>query len=111
MASGSELSLCVKAHELLVKAGVKSRVVSMPSWELFDEQTEAYRRSVLPADVPRLSVEAASSVGWERYADASVALDRFGASAPGSVALANLGFTPDNVVGRAQDLLRGGKGT
>jgi transketolase len=82
----------------------------MPSWELFDEQSEAYRRSVLPADVPRLSVEAAASLGWERWANASVALDRFGASAPGAVALANFGFTAENVVGRAKDLLRGGAG-
>ncbi|MCU1460642.1 MAG: transketolase [Acidimicrobiales bacterium] len=109
--TGSEVSVCVEAARRLVADGVATRVVSMPSWELFEEQSEAYRRSVLPVDVPRLSVEAASSVGWARYASASVALDRFGASAPGSVALANLGFTPENVVGRANDLLRGGAGT
>jgi transketolase len=104
--TGSEVGVCVGAAALL--DDVKVRVVSMPSWELFDEQDEGYRTSVLPRDVPRLAVEAAASMGWDRYADASVSIDRFGASAPGNVALENLGFTPENVATRARDLLRGG---
>jgi transketolase len=108
--TGSEVGVCVRAAETLAADAIATRVVSMPSWELFEAQSEAYRRSVLPSDVPRLSVEAAASLGWERYANASVAIDRFGASSPGAVALENLGFTPDNVVARARDLLRGGAG-
>jgi transketolase len=80
----------------------------MPSWELFEEQDESYRASVLPAGVKRLAVEAGVSIGWERYADASVSIDRFGASAPGTVALRNLGFTAENVAARARDLMREG---
>jgi transketolase len=77
----------------------------MPSWELFDEQTDEYQEEVLPPGVPTLAVEAASSFGWDRWADDSVSLDRFGASAPGSVALENLGYTPANVALRARQLL------
>jgi transketolase len=106
--TGSEVHVCVEAAGLLSADGVRVRVVSMPSWELFAEQEEAYRASVLPGGVKRLAVEAGVSLGWERYADASVSIDRFGASAPGTVALQNLGFTPENVAGRARDLLREG---
>ena len=85
------------------------RVVSMPCWELFDEQPQDYRDEVLPPDVrARLSVEAGISLGWERWvgdAGASVAIDRFGASAPGDEVLARLGFTVENVVARAAALL------
>jgi transketolase len=108
--TGSEVAVCVAAARDLAADGIATRVVSMPSWELFEEQDESYRRSVLPRDVPRLAVEASASLGWERYADASVSIDRFGASAPGTVALENLGYTPENVAVRARDLLRGGRG-
>ena len=85
------------------------RVVSMPCWELFDEQPQDYRDEVLPPDVrARLSVEAGISLGWERWvgdAGGSVAIDRFGASAPGDEVLARLGFTAENVATRAAALL------
>jgi transketolase len=109
--TGSEVHVCVEAARTLASDGIATRVVSLPSWELFAEQDDAYRHSVLPPDVPRLAVEAASPFGWERYADATVTIDRFGASAPGNVALEQLGFTPANVVTRAKALLaeRGGR--
>jgi len=78
----------------------------MPSWDLFAAQDETYQNEVLPNDVPALAVEAGASLGWERWADDVVALDRFGASAPGAEALAKLGFTPENVAACARELLR-----
>jgi transketolase len=80
-------------------------VVSMPSWELFAAQPDDYQDSVLPPDVPTLAVEAAASFGWDRWVDDSVSIDRFGASAPGDIALANFGYTPDNVAQRARQLI------
>ena len=103
--TGSEVAVCVAAAKALSREGVATRVVSMPSWELFDEQDEAYRDAVLPPGVPRLAVEAAASLGWERWADESVSIDRFGASAPGKIVLENLGFTPENVAVRGRTLL------
>jgi transketolase len=85
--TGSEVWVCLGAAAILDGEGVAAAVVSMPSWELFAAQDEAYRRSVLGDGVPRLAVEAGASLGWERWADDVVALDRFGASAPGAVAL------------------------
>jgi transketolase len=81
------------------------RVVSMPSWELFEQQDEDYKESVLPVDLPTVSVEAGVRLGWERYADVIVSIDRFGASAPGGLALEKLGMTPDNVATHVRDLL------
>jgi transketolase len=109
--TGSEVSLCLDAARLLEAENAQVRVVSMPSWELFAEQDETYRTAVLPGDVPRLAVEAAASFGWERYADASVSIDRFGASAPGAVALENLGYTPADVAARGRALLRARSGS
>jgi transketolase len=106
LGTGSEVSVCVAARDLL--EGLSVRVVSMPSWDLFAAQSDAYRESVLPAGVPTLAVEAGSRFGWERYADDVVAIDRFGASAPGSKVLAELGFTPENVAARARALLENG---
>ena len=103
--TGSEVHVCVAAAELLAEAGVPARVVSFPSWELFALQPAPYRDEVLPPACPRLAVEAASSFGWERYADATVSIDHFGASAPGQVALDEFGFTPENVAARALDLV------
>ena len=103
--TGSEVAVCIGAADLLAVEGVFARVVSMPSWDLFEAQGEEYHEHILPASVPTLSVEAASSFGWARWADDFVAIDRFGASAPGREALANLGFTPENVAQRARDLL------
>ena len=84
----------------------RARVVSMPSWDLFAAQDDDYQTVVLPPEVPTLAVEAGASLGWDRWADDSVSLDRFGASAPGGIALANLGYTPENVADRARQLLR-----
>jgi transketolase len=77
----------------------------MPSWELFADQSERYQDEVIPADVPTLAVEAGVSFGWDRWADGAVTVDRFGASAPGTEALERFGFTPENVVARAHELL------
>jgi transketolase len=102
VASGSEVHVALAARETLETEGLGVRVVSMPSWELFEEQDAAYREEVLPIDVPlRVAVEAAASFGWERWVGdrgSVVGIDRFGASAPGAVALANLGITSENVV-------------
>jgi transketolase len=103
--TGSEVAVCVAARELLETVGVSARVVSMPSWDLFDEQDDDYVEEVLPEDVPVLAVEAGVSFGWDRYADDVVSIDRFGASAPGDVALAELGITPEAVVEAAVELL------
>jgi transketolase len=103
--TGSEVGVCVEAAARLADEGIAARVVSMPSWDLFDEQDDDYQDSVFPPDVPVLSVEAASSFGWSRWADDSVSIDRFGESAPGAEVLADLGITPEHVVARAQMLV------
>jgi transketolase len=103
--TGSEVSVCVAAARLLAAEGLTARVVSMPSWDLFEEQDDDYQDAVLGAGVPVLSVEAATSFGWSRWADDSVAIDHFGASAPGAQVLAEFGFTPENVAERARALL------
>ena len=105
LATGSEVALCVTAASQLSAAGTAVRVVSMPSWDRFEQQDEATRLAVLPPGVPVLSVEAAVTFGWSRYADESVGIDRFGASAPGQLVLENLGINVDNVVQRAKQLL------
>ncbi|MGH9128627.1 MAG: transketolase [Acidimicrobiales bacterium] len=103
--TGSEVHLCVEAAAALASNGVAVRVVSMPCWEDFSDQDDAYRASVLPPGVPVLAVEAGCSFGWERWADATVTIDRFGASAPGPVLMEKLGFSTDNVVRHATELL------
>jgi transketolase len=109
IASGSEVGLIVAAQPILRAAGLNVRLVSMPSWRLFEEQSADYRDSVLPARVTaRLAVEAASPFGWERWTGsrgAVIGIDRFGASAPGEVVLENLGFTADAVAQRALALV------
>ena len=107
--TGSEVSVCLAAAERLEAEGTRVRVVSLPCWELFQEQGTAYHHEVLGNGVPVLAVEAASSFGWERWADESVSLDRFGASGPGAEVLAHFGFTPDNVAARARALLEARK--
>jgi len=97
VATGSEVAVAMAAQLKLSEQGVGARVVSMPSWELFEEQDQAYRDSVLPPGVPAVSVEAGISMGWSRWVDASVSIDRFGASAPGGEVLKRLGITPDHV--------------
>ena len=101
--TGGEVHVCLEAADVLTELQV--RVVSMPSWDLFAAQDEDYQDSVLPPDAPTLAVEAAASLGWDRWADDVVALDRFGESAPGGEALEKLGFNPQNVAARARALL------
>ena len=107
--TGSELQLCVGAADKLKAEGKKVRVVSIPSWELFEAQDEAYKDSVLPKVAnKRLSVEAASSFGWQKYTGfegGSVSIDRFGSSAPGAVCMEKFGFTVDNVVAKAKEVI------
>jgi transketolase len=108
IASGSEVALIVEAEKHLRQQGARPRVVSMPSWQLFGEQSPEYRESVLPAKVTaRLAVEAASPFGWERFTGTKgdiLGVERFGASAPGEIVLREYGFTVENVVRRAQKL-------
>jgi transketolase len=105
VSTGSEVSVSVEAAALLAEEGIAARVVSMPCWEFFEAQTPDYQDQVLPADVPVLAVEAASPFGWERWADDVAGIDRFGASAPGDVVLAKLGFSAEAVAERGRDLL------
>ena len=109
MASGSEVSLALDAYEKLLAQGIAARVVSMPSWDLFEAQPSAYRDEVLPPAVTaRLAIEAASPFGWERYVGskgAVIGMTRYGASAPYKVLAEQFGFTPANVVKRAHELL------
>ena len=105
--TGSEVAVCLEAADRLAGSGTEASVVSMPSWELFADQPDAYRSQVLPPSVPKLSVEAAATLGWERWVDEAVGIDRFGASAPGATALENLGISTDHVVERAATLLGG----
>jgi transketolase len=109
IASGSELALIVEARRKLLEKQIRVRVVSMPSWELFEAQPREYRDAVLPPEVgARLAVEAGVSQGWHRYAGSRgdvLAVDRFGASAPGDIMMREYGFTVDNVYRRALALL------
>ncbi|GAC1445984.1 MAG: transketolase [Pyrinomonadaceae bacterium] len=109
IATGSEVSLALDARTELQKQNIPTRVVSMPCWEIFAEQTKEYREEVLPASVTaRISIEAGASLGWERYIGMhgdSIALDRFGASAPGDVVLEEIGFNVENVLKHAQALI------
>ena len=106
LSSGSEVSLCVEAYERLTAEGIRTRVVSMPSWELFEQQDDAYRDGVLPPDVTaRVSVEQTSTFGWERYVGltgARIGMESFGASAPLKELLKKFGFTVDRVIEAAR---------
>ena len=110
LGTGSEVALCVRAAEQLDADGVAASVVSLPSWERFEAQPGAYRASVLPPGVPVLSVEAATTFGWARWADDSVGIDRFGASAPGAEALDKLGINVEHVTARARALVAANQG-
>ena len=103
--TGSEVQVCIAAREQLAARGINARVVSMPSWYLFEQQSDEYRAGVLPTGVPTLAVEAGVRFGWERYADDVVSIDRFGASAPGDTVMRELGITPEHAVERALALL------
>ncbi len=110
MASGSEVPLCVQAYEQLAAEGVRARVVSMPSWELFERQDREYRDRVLPPSVPaRIAVEQASTLGWHRYVGTAgeiIGMHTFGASAPLQQLQSKFGFTPEHIVDAARELLR-----
>ncbi len=107
VASGSEVALALAAQERLAAEGVPVRVVSLPCFEAFEAQDAAYRERVLPPELPTLAVEAGATLGWERYADDVVGLDRYGASASGEVVYREYGFTPENVAERMKALLEG----
>ena len=113
IASGSEVSLCVDAHEELLAEGIRSRVVSMPSWDIFEHQTQAYRDSVLPPDVTaRVAVEQASTFGWERYVGRSgriIGMKTFGASAPLKELQRKFGFEPERVTRGREGAARQGQ--
>jgi transketolase len=105
VATGSEVWVAISAAEQLEAEGIGTRVVSMPSWELFDQQDDDYREQVLPPELPSVSVEAGIAMGWSKYVDSSVSIDRFGASAPGEVVLEKLGITPDATANKVRELL------
>ncbi|HEV2075259.1 MAG TPA: transketolase [Thermoleophilaceae bacterium] len=105
VATGSEVEVALAARERLAERGVAARVISMPSWELFEAQDQDYRREVLPPELPTVSVEAGVEQGWSRFVDRSVSIERFGASAPGTEALRRLGITSDAVVAEVLELL------
>ena len=110
MRRGASLSLAVAAHETLIGEGIRSRVVSMPSWELFDHESKEYRDSVLPPSVTaRVAVEQASTLGWERYVGISgrvIGMHTFGASAPLKELQRKFGFVPGQVAAAAREQFR-----
>jgi transketolase len=109
IATGSEVSLIVKAAEELKAAGINATVVSMPSFKIYDEQTDAYKDGLLPEGTPKIAIEAGATLGWYKYVGhngAVIGLDRFGASAPGPIALDKLGISVANVVEHAKKLLK-----
>ena len=103
--TGAEVHTALGARDLLAGEGIGVRVVSMPSWELFEAQDTGYRATVLPSDLPTVSVEAGISLGWSRYARRHVSVDRFGASAPGLETLRRLGITAESVVHEVRGLI------
>ncbi|MGH9599048.1 MAG: transketolase-like TK C-terminal-containing protein, partial [Terracidiphilus sp.] len=108
IATGSEVGPSLDAAKLLAGEGVRARVVSFPSWRIFEEQPASYKSSVLPKGVPKLAVEAGATLGWWKYVGSDgdvVGIDRFGASAPGGTVMAELGFTPENIAARAKKLI------
>jgi transketolase len=114
IATGSEVHLALEVHEKLLSEGIKTRVVSMPSWELFEQQPEEYRQEVLPPDVTkRVSMEAGVTLGWHRYVGSEgeiIGIDHFGASAPGNILLKEFGFTSVDILNRVRTLLTRKKG-
>jgi transketolase len=109
IATGSEVSVALQAGELLSAEGINPRVVSMPSWELFDAQDDHYRTAVLPPNVPAVSLEAGVAQGWGRFAGTAVSIDRFGASGPGAEVMGRLGITPELVAAAARRAVGDGR--
>ena len=109
IATGSEVQLALEAHEKLQAQGVRTRVVSLPGWNLFVAQPAEYREAVLPPEVPMLAIEAGTSLGWRPYVGpgiATIGVDRFGASAPGEVVMREYGFSVDHVTQQALELVK-----
>jgi len=107
--TGAELWTALDAAKLLAADGIRARVVSFPSWKIFEEQPSEYKASVLPAGVPRLAIEAGATQGWWKYVGLDgdvIGLDRFGLSAPGPKVLAEFGFTAENAAARAKKLVK-----
>jgi transketolase len=113
MATGSEVSLIYNAKKVLGEKGIDARVVSMPSFEIFESQSDDYKASVLPDNIrARLAVEAASSFGWQKYTGLDggmISIDRYGASAPQDILFREYGFTVDNVVSKAMEIIENNK--
>jgi transketolase len=108
LATGSEVHLALSSREALIKKGIEARVISMPSWEVFEEQSAEYKNCVLPPDIPKISIEAGVTLGWNKYlrpTGKAIGLNRFGASAPGEIVMDKLGFNVNNVVNQVLDLL------
>jgi transketolase len=109
IATGSEVAVALDGQARLASERTRARVVSMPSWELFDGQPQAYRRAVLPPGVPAVAVEAGVSQGWQRYAAATASIERFGASAPGATVMTQLGITGERVAEAARRVIERGR--
>ncbi|MGB2826991.1 MAG: transketolase C-terminal domain-containing protein, partial [Dehalococcoidales bacterium] len=113
MGTGSEVAIALEAGELLQEKGIRARIVSLPSWELFDAQPVEYRSTVLPESIKaRIAIEAGSPLGWERYVGDNgviIGIPHFGSSAPGKVLYEKLGLTAQRVADEAANLLRGGE--
>ena len=109
LASGAEVWQSLDGAKLLADSGIRARVVSLPSWKIFEEQTQAYRDSILLPGIPKVAIEAGATLGWWKYLAGGkgsvIGIDRFGASAPGAIVLKELGFTADNVAAHAKALL------
>ena len=110
IATGSEVHITLEAQKILAEKGVSARVVSMPSWELFENTSQNYQDHVLLPDVAtRLAIEAGVTLGWERYVENSntvIGMTGFGASAPGGIMMEKFGFTPENIAKKAMELLK-----
>jgi len=109
VATGSEVYLALEAGEKLKAEGINATVVSMPSFKLFDEQTEEYKMSIFPHGIPKISIEAGATMGWYKYVGrdgVAIGIDRFGASAPGPIALEHLGISTAHIVETAKKLVK-----
>ncbi len=105
VSTGSEVHVALAAAELLAAEGIHAAVVSLACWDLFAEQSIEIQDAILPPEVPTLAIEAATTLGWDRWADEAVGIDHFGASAPGDRVLKELGFTAEHVAERARQLI------
>ncbi len=108
IATGSEVHLALEVYESLKKESISLRVISMPSWELFEEQPEEYKKSVIPEDIPKISIEAGVSMGWHKYVGAEeniISINKFGSSAPSKVILENFGFTEERIIQKIKEII------